>query len=66
MALNHSGGLAEGVPDRRQHPIRGVERSLERCGLASEGGALMANAFDQLAALSMEINQASAHDRWLP
>ena len=63
MALNQLGRLADGVPDRRKHPIRGVARSLERCSLTSEGGTLMGDAFYQLAALSMKLNQAFAHDR---
>ena len=66
MALNQFGYQAEGVPDRRQRPIRGVARSLERGGFNSESGTLLRDAFDQLTALSMELNQAFAHDRWLP
>jgi len=53
MALNQLGGSAEGVPDRRQHPIRGVARSPERRGLTNEGGSLLRDAFGQLAALPL-------------
>lgn len=65
MALNQSGYLADGVPDRRQRPIRGVARNLERGGFTSERGALMGDALDQLTALPLKLNQAFAH-RWLP
>lgn len=66
MALNQLGGSAEGVPDRRQHPVRGVACSFERRGFTSESGTLLRDTFDQLTALPLTLNQAFAHDRWLP
>jgi hypothetical protein len=66
MTLNQLGGSAEGVPDRRQHPICGVACSLERRDFTSESGTLLRDTFDQLAALPLTLNQAFSHDRWLP
>jgi hypothetical protein len=66
VTLYQFGGTAEGIPDRRKRPIRGIARCLERCGLTSKCGTLMGDAFDQAAALPVQLNQAFCHDHWLP